>query len=593
MKRLLYFMILLFFPIILHSQPKQEVRSVWITTVFNLDWPPASSNQATQKSSMINLLDLLKDANFNTIMLQVRGRGDLLYPSQHEPWARALTGSLGGNPGYDPLAFVIEEAHKRGMEVHAWWNVYKVYSSTNNPTSPPLTNPQHVVNAYPELIKTYSYISNNQVVYDFWMDPGIPGTKDYLLNLGMEMVRNYNIDAIHFDFIRYPNPDFDDNATYQTYGGGINKSDWRRNNITQFVSAIYDSIKAIKPMMKVGSAPIGIYKNLSPCNSGWESFTSIFQDSRRWLFLNKHDYLSPQIYWDINSCPRFDSLAQNWVSNSNGKHIYTGIASYRMGASDGNWPVTEILAQVDSSRIFGADGQTFFRTRSFMDNQKSIHNLIKNNHYKYPANISPMPWKDGIKPNPPGNISLDTTDSLTYTVSWSKPEPASDGDTAIYYNVYMDDKSPVDIEDITKMIRFRITEDTSVSITLSSVPSSNTFFAVTAYDKGYNESAPAEIGIVFTSVEDEIVINGYELFQNYPNPFNPVTAINFSLAEAGTTSLIIFDVLGNEVIRLADEYMNEGKHTVNFNADNLSSGVYFYSLKSGDFMNIKKMILIR
>ena len=166
------------------------------------------------------------------------------------------------NPGWDPLQFTIDEAHKRGIEVHAWWNVYKVYGTG----TPPNTNPPHVVLSHPGLCKLYDN--------EWWMDPGIPATKTYLLNLAMEMVRKYDIDAIHFDFIRYPNPDFDDAATYATYGQGVQLADWRRNNITQFVIALYDSVKAVKPRMKVGSAPIGIYKDLSTCNSGWDSYTN-------------------------------------------------------------------------------------------------------------------------------------------------------------------------------------------------------------------------------------------------------------------------------------------------------------------------------
>jgi len=145
------FLIFLLAQLIGFAQPKQEVRAVWVTTVFNLDWP-TTSDQTAQKNEMISLLNLLQDANFNTIMLQVRARGDLLYPSAIEPWAKALTGVLGSNPGWDPLKFTIDEAHKRGIEVHAWWNVYKVYGTG----TPPNTNPQHVVLTHPELCKLYA-----------------------------------------------------------------------------------------------------------------------------------------------------------------------------------------------------------------------------------------------------------------------------------------------------------------------------------------------------------------------------------------------------------------------------------------------------
>jgi uncharacterized lipoprotein YddW (UPF0748 family) len=577
---------ILLWQLTIYSQPKQEVRAVWVTTVFNLDWP-TTSGQTAQKNEMISLLDLLKAANFNTIMLQVRGRGDLLYPSSIEPWAKALTGVLGSNPGWDPLQFTISEARKRGIEVHAWWNVYKVYGTG----TPPSTSPLHVVLSQPGLCKLYDN--------EWWLDPGLPSTKTYLLNLAMEMVRKYDLDAIHFDFIRYPNPDFDDAATYATYGQGVQLADWRRNNITQFVSAIYDSIKAVKPRMKVGSAPIGIYKDLSACNSGWDSYTNTFQDSRRWLLLNKHDYHSPQIYWDINTCPRFDTLAMDWINNSNGKHIYPGIAAYRMTAGDGDWPASEILAQIDSSRKFGGKGQTFFRTVSFKNNQKSIYSLVKQGQYLYPANIPPMSWKDNIKPNAPNNLTITTSDSLTYTFKWNKPLPASDGDTAFYYNLYMDDQSPVDISDIKNVIKFRLVSDTVTSITFSSIPTTTRYFVITAYDRGYNESLVSnETAIIVTSIEqDGNAINGFNLEQNYPNPFNPTTKISWQAPISSWQTLKVYDVLGNEVATLVDEFKPAGNYEVEFNPvtsiKNPASGVYFYQLKSGEFLETKKMILLR
>jgi len=578
--------LLFLIPFLISAQPKEEVRAVWLTTVFNLDWP-TTSGETNQKNEMRNLLNLLQGANFNTIMLQVRARGDLLYPSGIEPWAKSITGNLGQNPGWDPLLFILDEAHQRGIEVHAWWNVYKVYGTG----IPPNTNPQHVVLSHPELCRTYAD--------EWWMDPGIPGTKTYLLNLAIEMIRKYDIDAIHFDFIRYPNPDFDDADTYVLYGQGVNKSDWRRNNISQFVYALYDSVQAIKPRIKVGSAPIGIYQDLSQCLSGWDSYSNTFQDSRRWLLANKHDYHSPQIYWGINTCPRFDSLAMNWIANSNGKHIYPGIAVYRMSPPD-NWPASEIIAQIDSSRIYGGEGQTFFRTASFTSNQNNIYQLVRNGVYQYPANIPPMLWKDNIKPNSPSLLTLTTIDSLTFTLGWDKPLPASDGDTAIYYNVYQDNSFPVDISDIKKVIKFRIAGDTSTTITLTSVPNENKYFAITAYDKGYNESLPAEVALIVNYINEAISLNGYELMQNFPNPFNPSTVIKYTLAYPGNTSIKVYDLLGNEIAVLINEFQNAGSHEVIFSVDNLplfnnklTSGIYFYTIRSNAYFATKKMLLIR
>lgn len=584
MKKIILIIVVALPLLVISSQPKEEVRAVWVTTVFNLDWPK-TTGPSSQKAEMITLLDKFKAANFNTIMLQIRARGDLLYPSLLEPWAKALTGTLGGNPGYDPLQFTIEEAHKRGMEVHAWWNVYKVYGTG----TPPNTNPQHVVLKRPDLCKLYAN--------EWWMDPGYPDTKTYLLNLAMEMIRKYDIDAIHFDFIRYPNPDFDDAHSYSLYGTGVNKSDWRRSNINQFVFALYDSVQAVKPKIKVGSAPIGIYKDLSTCNSGWDGYTQIFQDSRRWMLAKKHDYLSPQIYWDINTCPRFDTLAMDWINNAAGRHIYPGIAIYRMAAGDGNWPASEILAQLDSARLFGGHGQTYYRAVSFLDNWKSIYNLVREGQYKYPANIPPMPWKDAVKPNSPQNLSMTTTDSLNYTLRWSKPLPASDGDTAVYFNLYRDYSTPVNINDIKNVIKFRIVNDTIAVVTFSSIPSENVYFTVTAYDKGYNESLPSnEVGIIVNSIRDELFPEEFVLMQNYPNPFNPVTTITYQIPQAAIVYLQVFDVMGKVAANLIDNEMKQpGTYEIKFDANRykLSSGIYFYKLTAGNFSTSKKLILMK
>lgn len=578
MKKVL--LLLLSIPFIAFSQPKEEVRSVWVTTVFNLDWP-RTSGANTQRTEMINLLDKLKAANFNTIMLQVRGRGDVLYSSAIEPWGQAMTGTLGGNPGYDPIQFTIQEAHKRGMEVHAWWNVYKVYGSG----MPPVTNPLHVVRRLPSVCKLYEG--------EWWMDPGEPETKTYLLNLAMEMIRKYPLDGIHFDFIRYPGTDFSDSASYANYGSGVNKSDWRRGNINSFVFAIYDSIQAVRPTMKVGSAPIGIYKDLTSCNSGWDAFTQVFQDSRRWLLARKHDYLSPQIYWDISTCPRFDTLAIDWITGGGGRHIYTGIAAYRMGGSDGNWPASEILAQVDTSRKFGAKGQTFFRTASFLDNQKNIYNLIKGNQYLYPANIPPMAWKDNIRQNAPQNLSLTTTDSLTFTLKWNKPAAPTDGDTVKYYNIYMDTSFPVDTADIKKVVKFGVM-DTTVTVVFTSKPMVNYFFVATAYDKGYNESAASNTAsIIVTDIDDETAgVKDFDLSQNFPNPFNPETVLSVSVPRNGHLSLKVFSVLGQEISELFEGNVNSGNHLFAFKPGNLPTGTYIARMQyEGQTKTIKMLYL--
>ncbi len=498
MKKLI--IILFMLPLILAAQPKEEVRAVWLTTVWNLDWPKVSG-EAAQKASMIEILNSLQDANFNTVMFQVRARGDLIYPSIIEPWAKAMTGTLGQNPGWDPLEFVINECHARGIEVHAWFVAYNVYSGS---APPPATSPNHVVNAHPELCKLYESGGS----YSWWMDPGIPETREYLVDVSMEMVNNYELDALHYDYIRYPSSDFDDADTYATYGGGQDLGDWRRANINQFVYDVYDSVQAVKPWVKVGSAPIGIHHNI-PGASGWQGYYEVYQDARDWAEQGKHDYICPQIYWDMSS--RFPYLVDDWVENSFGRPIYTGIAAYRMESkkekslikdnqsfafkaikdNPKGWAVDEILNQIDYTRSAGGLGQTYFRTLHVTYNIKNLHTLLKENQYLYPANIPAMPWKDNIPPNKPQNLVITINNPTSITLDWDEPTIPTDGDTVKYYNIYQSLNSPIDIDDIKNVIKFQHTGETSATIEFETAPTENVFFTVTAYDKGYNESEPA------------------------------------------------------------------------------------------------------
>ena len=512
-------------PFISSAQPKEEVRAVWLTTVWGLDWPKTYS-VATQKSDMIEILDSLKSANFNTVMFQVRARGDLMYPSVLEPWAKSLTGTLGQDPGWDPLQFVIDECHARGMEVHAWFVTYKVYSGQN---PPPSTSPEHIVNAHPELCKLYE----SGGTYGWWMDPGIPETRQYLVNVAMEMVNNYDLDALHFDYIRYPGSDFDDADTYATYGNGQDIGDWRRANINQFVYDVYDSVQSVKPWVKVGSAPIGIYHNI-PGASGWQGYYDVYQDARDWAQQGKHDYICPQVYWTMSS--RFPYLVDDWVANSYGKPIYTGIAAYQMESkkdilagdhesfwykamkdSPKGWSADEILNQLDYTRTAGGYGQTYFRTLQITYNIKNIHTLLKNGQYKYPANIPPMPWKDNVPPNKPKNLSLTANNSTSFTLNWDAPDLPSDGDTVKYYNVYQSESSPVNIDDIKNVVKFQIMGTTSVTINYETAPQNNIFYTVTAYDKGYNESVPA----------DEVNLSNFNLIQPGNSSSDNLTEVKF------------------------------------------------------------------
>ncbi|MBM2846535.1 MAG: hypothetical protein HW407_1847, partial [Bacteroidetes bacterium] len=390
--------------------PKQEVRAVWVTTAAGLDWPK-SLDRIEQQTSLKKIVADLKAAHFNTIIFQVRARGDAYYQSSYEPWAENLTGTLGKDPGWDPLAFLLSEAHKAGLEVHAWFNVYKIRGLSPVGVSAPL----HPARRFAAWV--------HEVDGEGWVDPGVPEVRDYLVRVALELVRRYDVDGINFDFIRYPGKDFPDRDTYRRYGYGMERDDWRRANIDTFVSAFYDSAMRMKAMLKVGSAPLGVFSS----GNGWGAFYSYYQDSQGWLQRKKHDYLSPQLYWDFGATkddPDFAELLRSWKRGASGRQIWAGIGAYKPEV------MRELPKQIDSARFFGANGQVFFR-------YEHVSNMnVLGGRYATLANIPPMPWKDPVPPLPPGDLAVSEIDPNVFHLEWFAPSPARDDDWARYYNIY-------------------------------------------------------------------------------------------------------------------------------------------------------------
>jgi hypothetical protein len=454
------------------------------------------------------------------------------------------------DPGWDPLEFILYQAHARGIEVHAWFNTYRV----RNGVKASVGQIKHVSVAHPDWVST--------VDGETWLNPGLPEVKEYLINVAMDIVRNYDIDGIHFDFLRYPGGDFPDGATFKLYGRGMKKDDWRRENINQFVRDFYDSATAVKPMLKIGSAPIGIYKNI-PNASGWQSYSAIFQDSRRWLLEKKHDYLVPQVYWSLGNQkndPDFAALAKDWIDNSYGKQIYLGIGAYK----------PEVYAQlpllVDVSRLYGAKGNSFFRYEFIKDN------LSIGSRYQYRANIPPMAWKDSIPPNPPTDIQIVEKSTGLYRLQWKSPKPAKDGDVAKYYDVYRSTTDPVDITNPENLIDITPTNDTVFFDKIYRPTSANYFYIVTALDKGNNESQPA------TEQKVEIPI-----FVNLAKELSPkfrlasllkkssFLYITYQVDTKSAVQLKIMDMQKNNLLTVVDETQSEGRYVVAVNPQKIKT----------------------
>ena len=549
------------------TTPKREVRAVWIATVNSLDWPP-SFDPIEQQNSLKEIVARLKAANFNTIFFQVRSRADAMYNSRFEPWAQQLTGTLGGKPAWDPLSFIIDEAHANGLEVHAWFNTFVAWTKKE---MPPHTVPEHIVNKYPELVKP--------VNGEWWFDPGIPSARDYIVQVALDLVRNYELDGIQFDFIRYPNKPIADDETFRRYNNGMKKDDWRRDNINKFVQAFHDSVIKFKPMLKIGAAPTGIYKNTNGIK-GQQSYYEIFQDSRRWLKEGWMDYLAPQVYWTLGVTrgdPDYAMVAMDWANNKYGKHVYVGIGAYKSDVFN------EIPILIDTTRALGLEGNSFFR---FENISKELN---VGNRYRNIAILPSMPWKDSIPPNPPKNVQVNNIVDGIFKIQWSQPEIAIDLDGAKRFCIYRSTVKDIDAENPENLLAIVPGTILEFTDTIKHISSAKYFYAVSVLDKGNNESKPAVESIVIPEIVEisKRFSFNFMLGQSYPNPASSFVFIPYEIKEQTPVFLKILDSQNRELINVVDAVQEPGRYVACADVSKLEDGFYTYLLVAGNFSERK------
>lgn len=525
----------------LKAQPKHEIRATWLTTLGGLDWPTTKANtpqrRLKQQQELCDLLDRLKEAHFNTVLYQARIRGDVAYPSKYEAFTEAFTGHAGQDPGYDPLAFTIEECHKRGMELHAWVVTIPVGNERQIRT----LGTKNVVRQHPKLCKKYHNV--------WYLDPGQPGTADYLSGIVTEIVSRYDVDGIHFDYIRYPehSPKFPDKDTYRRYGQQQDWKDWRRNNITRIVRRLYTDIKRLKPWVKVSSSPVGKYNDTRRYTSkGWNAYDIVFQDAQLWIQQGIHDALFPMMYFQGN---HFYPFAIDWKEHDNHRWIVPGLGIYFLHPSEGKWKLDEVVRQLYFLRSIQADGQAYFRNRFLMDNTQGLMDEIKDEFYTAPAVWPAMTWQDSIPPTVPTGPTLRFEDGVTqlgWNASTDNSIPFS-----VYYRIYASNSYPVDTEQASTLVEARVA-DTCFTYRPSAPWLQKIYWAVTAVDRYGNESQPLALNAP-TDLQPEVL-------QQLP-----------SIPEGGT--LIIADLTGKEILRLTND-------TAPF--EKLGTGFYRVSLKTSD-----------
>lgn len=386
----------------------REFRGVWVATVANIDWPSRKGLSTQQQQAELRaILDKVVALNLNAVVLQVRPMTDALYASPLEPWSEYLTGKLGQapEPFYDPLEFVIKEAHARGLELHAWFNPYR----SRHPSATSASPANHLQKSRPDLAKPYGK--------HYWLNPTHPEVQEHSLKVFLDVVRRYDVDGIHMDDYFYPYkekdaagnnipfPDDDTWAAYQKNGGKLSRDDWRRAGVNTFVERLYKETKALKPWVKVGISPFGIWRPGNPPGiAGLDQYAELYADAKLWLNKGWVDYFTPQLYWPIKREKQsYPKLLAWWASeNTMGRHLWPGnIVGRNTGGKDSDSSPTEIADQVRVTRAQkGASGNIFFSMKSLQRNTGKVNDLLAT-VYAEPALVPASPWLSDKKPTTP------------------------------------------------------------------------------------------------------------------------------------------------------------------------------------------------
>lgn len=472
--------------------PKREFRGVWVATVANIDWPskPGLSTEV-QKVELIRILDEHQKSGINAIMLQIRPATDALYGKGREMWSRFLTGMQGKAPSpyYDPLEFAIAEAHKRGIELHAWFNPYRATFNLIDAH----TSANHITKQKPEWFFTYG----GKKLFN----PGLPEVRQYIVSVIMDVVRNYDIDGVHFDDYFYPYPEANqplrDNETFYKYGSSFkNLDDWRRNNVDTLIHVLSDSIHSAKKYVKFGVSPFGIWRNKSQDpdgseSNGFDGYGKLYANARKWVKSGWLDYINPQIYFPFGyQVAPYDKLVDWWSNNTFGKHLYVGQGVYRsmenrQGWSDRRQIPDQIRYLRNNPR---AQGSVYFSSKSLTNNLAGVQDSLRNDFYRYPALQPAMVWLDDVNPNAPFELAAKLV-ARGVEINWKEPLVASDGDCAYGYVIYRFNRGErIDTENADHILKISFGPETSYT-DLAVSANQNYIYVVTAIDRLKNESA--------------------------------------------------------------------------------------------------------
>ncbi len=440
------------------APPKREARAVWLATIGGLDWPHtysrgASTDIAAQKRELTDILDRLQRAGTNIVLFQTRIRATVVYPSEIEPWDACLSGQVGLSPGYDALAFAVEECHRRGMEIHAWVVAMPVGKWSGKGCA-------ELRKKRPSLVK--------RIGDEAFMDPENAATADYLAAICEEITRRYDIDGIHLDYIRYPEM-WKQKASKQR----------GRQYITDIVRTVHHRVKSLKPWVVISCSPIGKFDDLPRQSSrGWNAYSRVCQDAQGWLRDGLMDALFPMMYFRAND---FYPFLFDWQQHAAGRIVAPGLAVYSLAPGEQNWSLRDITQQLAAARNIGL-GHAFFRAKFLNADTKGIYSFLAGDFDSQYALVPALTWENRAAPDPPQTLVID---SLARTIAWSGAKDNS-GSPNLLYNVYSGGRYPVDTSDPRNLVLPRIDRTSSVAAL------DGRFYAVTALDRFGNESLPVQ-----------------------------------------------------------------------------------------------------
>lgn len=465
--------------------PKREFRGAWIQAV-NGQFRGIPTEKL--KQTLIDQLNSLQGAGINAIIFQVRPEADALYASQLEPWSRFLTGVQGQAPSpyWDPMQFMIDECHKRGMEFHAWINPYRVKTSLKSELAA-----NHLYNIHPEWFVTY----NNQLYFD----PALPESRRHICMVVADIVSRYDVDAIHMDDYFYPYPakgvDFPDDASFARYGGGFtNRADWRRSNVNILIQKIHETIRGLKPWVKFGISPFGIYRNekndpLGSKTNGLQNYDDLYADVLLWARNGWVDYNIPQIYWQIgHPAADYETLVKWWAKNTENRPLFIGqsVMNTVQNADPKNPSINQLPCKMALERAYQTiGGSCQWPASAVVENAGKYRDALVQEYHKYPALVPVFDFMDDKAPGKVRKVKKVWTED-GYMLFWTAPKAKDEMDRAVQYVVYrFDGKEKVNIDDASHIVA--ITRNNFYKLPYDDGKTKYRY-VVTALDRLHNES---------------------------------------------------------------------------------------------------------